>query len=121
MQLTSQGMPRGAGDPARDYGGCGSVRAGVAGTDGEAGLDRGTFSLNKGHEFAIHTADAADAADDFLTDVATLVIVYGGHIEAGFGGEQIRTEFRSPCRHGVENFEGGLVFRREKWELAQPK
>ena len=49
-------------------------------------------------ELAIDVADAFETRDDFLADVAALVIIDVGAVEAGLGREGVLTEFTAPAR-----------------------
>ena len=67
-------------------------------------MDGGTGGLDEGGEVPVQVADAAEAAEGFLAEVAAFMVVDGGAVEAGFWGEQAGDEFMAPSGDGVQDF-----------------
>jgi hypothetical protein len=62
-----------------------------------------------GDEETVGFPGGAHAADDFLADVAALVVVNVGGFHAGFGREDAVGEIAVPIGDGVEDHEVGGV------------
>jgi hypothetical protein len=74
-----------------------------------------------GDEETVGFSGGAHAADDFLADVAALVVVDVGRFEAGFGWEDAVGEVAVPIGDGVEDHEVGGVGWGEGGELGEPE
>ena len=74
-----------------------------------------------GDEETVGFSGGAHAADDFLADVAALVVVDVGRFETGFRREDAVGEIAVPVGDGVEDHEVGGVGGGEWGELGEPE
>jgi hypothetical protein len=66
----------------------------------------------------VHAADALEAGNGFLADIAAFIEIDGGVFEAGFLRQGVFGDFEAPCGLTVDDTEKGELRRRGGGEVG---